>query len=481
MNEARERDVLLRRIERLESRNKALEREAGENREALRLMELQRNLSAAIVSVDTIEEGLRICLDSLLDACRMDAGGIYLFDERTGVLHLRVHQGLSKGFVDQVSRYDPDSRNCEFIRRNIPTYTMRKDLDVPAGEVERLEGIKGIGVIPLVSENRVIGCINIASHSRKTIPAPARIATETMASLIGNVVAHVKAKASLQRSEAHLNSLLESASGFAVYRMAFDKDAPYNFRNIFISPSIEEILGYTAEEWRVGHYYENVHPDDREGVLEAHRRALETSKFEKTARFYNRKKKQWIWLQTIGLAVRNEQGDIVAANGLMIDVTEKKIAEDRLRKREKELEMKSQHLNDTNTALEILLEKRSKEKRDTEDKINVNIQQLVEPYLQKLRAAGLNEAQKTLADIIGENLKNITGAFPGERNFILTKLTPMEIQVANLIRQGKTSKEIGEILCVSHRTVGSHRTSLRNKLGLKNRKVNLRAYLLYNV
>jgi len=181
------------------------------------------------------------------------------------------------------------------------------------------------------------------------------------------------------------------------------------------------------------------------------------------------------------LAVRNEQGDIVAANGLMIDVTEKKIAEDRLRKREKELEMKSQHLNDTNTALEILLEKRSKEKRDTEDKINVNIQQLVEPYLQKLRAAGLNEAQKTLADIIGENLKNITGAFPGERNFILTKLTPMEIQVANLIRQGKTSKEIGEILCVSHRTVGSHRTSLRNKLGLKNRKVNLRAYLLYNV
>jgi DNA-binding NarL/FixJ family response regulator len=52
-----------------------------------------------------------------------------------------------------------------------------------------------------------------------------------------------------------------------------------------------------------------------------------------------------------------------------------------------------------------------------------------------------------------------------------------EIRVANLIRQGKTSKEIAKLLNLGERTIDSHCESIRNKLGVKNKNINLRAYL----
>ena len=130
-----------------------------------------------------------------------------------------------------------------------------------------------------------------------------------------------------------------------------------------------------------------------------------------------------------------------------------------------------------NTALKVLLDKRDDDRLRLEESILLNIHELVEPYSEKLRKSGLNEFQKNLLEIIESNLKEIVSSFAHTLSASYLSFTPTEIQIANLIKQGKTSKEISELLCVTPRAISFHRDNIRKKLGLNNRKTNLETYL----
>ena len=108
----------------------------------------------------------------------------------------------------------------------------------------------------------------------------------------------------------------------------------------------------------------------------------------------------------------------------------------------------------------------------------MNIRDLVKPYLAKVKNEGLNRSQKTYIDIIESNLNEIVSSFTVRLSSGNLTLTPTEIQVANLIKQGKRSKEIAELMHSSPKAVAFHRGNIRKKLGLQNKKTNLRSYLL---
>jgi DNA-binding CsgD family transcriptional regulator len=78
--------------------------------------------------------------------------------------------------------------------------------------------------------------------------------------------------------------------------------------------------------------------------------------------------------------------------------------------------------------------------------------------------------EKNLSEICSPFLLNISSKYLG--------LTSREIQIAQLIKEKKTSKEIADILVVSVRTVNFHRNNLRKKFGLKSRQSNLISHLL---
>ena len=100
------------------------------------------------------------------------------------------------------------------------------------------------------------------------------------------------------------------------------------------------------------------------------------------------------------------------------------------------------------------------------------------PYIEKLKKSRIGTQQRTLLNILDSNLNNIISPFISKLSSKYFNLTPMEIRVANLVKEGKTNKEIAELLCLSKNTILFHRYNIRRKLGLKNQKINLRSQLL---
>jgi PAS domain S-box-containing protein len=172
------------------------------------------------------------------------------------------------------------------------------------------------------------------------------------------------------------------------------------------------------------------------------------------------------------------KGIIEGIMGFNIDITEQKQTEEALKEREKELELKSHNLEEANVALKVLLKKRDEDKLELEEKILLNIKELVVPYLEKLKKNTLDEKQKIYVSILESNLKDITSSFSHRLSSKYMNFTPTEIQIANLLRRGKTSKEIAELINSSPKNVAFHRENIRRKLGLKNKKTNLKSYLL---
>ena len=179
------------------------------------------------------------------------------------------------------------------------------------------------------------------------------------------------------------------------------------------------------------------------------------------------------------IKVKVRTSELSAANNkLKVEIAERVQAETALKVREKDLEDKTKSLEELNSALKVLLKKRDEDKEDIEEKILINIKQLLLPYLEKLEQTQLQQDQFRYIEILKSNLDGIVSPFLQNLSSSFINLTPMEIKVANLIKDGKTTKEIAEFLGVSIRTVDGYRSNLREKMKIKNKKTNLSTYLL---
>ncbi|MCP4199640.1 MAG: PAS domain S-box protein [Proteobacteria bacterium] len=178
----------------------------------------------------------------------------------------------------------------------------------------------------------------------------------------------------------------------------------------------------------------------------------------------------------------DEDGIPLESVGIIREITDRKRMENELRAVKAELELKVEErtlaLEETNVALRVLLQKRDDDRVILEQKIVSNVNELVTPYVQKIRESRLDDKQKMYLQAVEVSLNNIVSPFIQNLSTKFLKLTPTEIQVANFVKNGKTTKDIADILNLSVKTVETHRKNIRKKIGISNRKSNLRAYLL---
>jgi len=184
----------------------------------------------------------------------------------------------------------------------------------------------------------------------------------------------------------------------------------------------------------------------------------------------------------------DNEGKIYAVGGFCTDITARKEAEEALKKAHQELEQrvvertaqleqKTKKLLETNVALEILLEKRDDDKKELEARVMFNVEKLIYPYLVKLQMGCDDDSQETILKIMQSNLDEITSSFAHKHKDHLSKLTPAQIQIADLIKKGKTTKEIAGLLNLSPATIACHRQEIRKRLCLTNKGMNLQAIL----
>ena len=149
-----------------------------------------------------------------------------------------------------------------------------------------------------------------------------------------------------------------------------------------------------------------------------------------------------------------------------------------MKKNKDELEMKNLELEEMNSALKVLLKRREQDKREVENNLLTNVRDLVMPNLERLKKISSDKKQMAFLNILEGNLTNIISPFTRRLNAQYLSLSPTEIQVANLVKDGKTSKEIAGLMNLSPRTIEFHRDRIRKKVGIKNEKANLRSFLL---
>lgn len=151
---------------------------------------------------------------------------------------------------------------------------------------------------------------------------------------------------------------------------------------------------------------------------------------------------------------------------------------DILRQREVELASRMEELEELNSALRVLLKKREDDRNAIQRSMMANVSKFIKPCLERLKkkARGNLHLQQELC-LLEDGLDEMVTPFVKRISSDYFGLTPNEIKVATLIKQGMATKEIATSLNLSENTIMTHRYKIRTKLGIKNKQQNLQVFL----
>ncbi|HEX40916.1 MAG TPA: LuxR family transcriptional regulator [Phycisphaerales bacterium] len=151
-------------------------------------------------------------------------------------------------------------------------------------------------------------------------------------------------------------------------------------------------------------------------------------------------------------------------------------AEADLRDAHRTIQMEHQALQESNIALRAVLARLEDEKQAIRASVLANIQKIIMPIVFELELE-VTGRQRSYVTLLRQSLQEIASPFLTQMARDYVQLTPVEIAVSTMIRNGLSNKEIAQLRCISAATVRRHRENIRRKLGLRNRKVNLATFL----
>ena len=151
--------------------------------------------------------------------------------------------------------------------------------------------------------------------------------------------------------------------------------------------------------------------------------------------------------------------------------------ESRVRLQTRELETKTRRLEELSVTLNVLLQQREEDKKALEEIILSNMKKLIVPVLNRVKTFSSDNRQKKYLGLLESNLNKFISPFTYKLSSKFVNFTPAEIQVADFVKHGKSTKEIARLLNVSVKTINTHIGNIRKKIGIKNKRTNLSSHL----
>ncbi|RJP30599.1 MAG: PAS domain S-box protein [Actinobacteria bacterium] len=313
----------------LENEVIAVIRNITERKRSERFFEVQRDLALALSGTSDLGEMSEASLQAIFEVTGMDSGAIYLVDGRTGSLDIVYHRGLTEDFVAKTAHYDSGSPNVRVVMAGEPIFLKYEELENYGIHPLLKEGLKALAVIPLKSEGKVVGCINVASHSFTELQQPLRDAIEVLASAIGQSIERARLVSALRDSERRYR-LLHDYAGEAI--LTYDRE----MKTINVNRRACEILGYGADELLGSTIFELglIHPNDVERARRAAGRLLSGLEVGRGEIRFLKKDGSVMTGDVTAAVLLDREGEPIAVTNIVSDITASRAAEQALRESE---------------------------------------------------------------------------------------------------------------------------------------------------
>ncbi len=231
------------------------------------------------------------------------------------------------------------------------------------------------------------------------------------------------------------------------------------------SIELDKIFGIDSSYKKtISSWLKIIHPDHREMLSSYLLNDIlrENKKFDKKYKIIDVKTGEEKWVHGLGEISIYDDGNRIEMFGTIQDITAQKKSEIAL--------------EESNIALNEILKTIESEKKEQLLVVQAHVNRTILPLVRKLEI-GSNTLQSNYISLIVDNLNSIVSPFIGKLESQFINLTPREVEICKMLKDGLTSEEIAETLSTSVSTVFGQRKKIRKKLGLTNNNINLVSFL----
>ncbi|RNI14553.1 PAS domain S-box protein [Methanohalophilus sp. RSK] len=292
------------------------------------LLTIQHDISMGIHTSNGLKANLDHVLTNLLRIESIDAGGIYLLEKESEALKLVVHNGLSDEFIKKTSYYEAESPQAQLVMKGKPVYTNYSHLLPVNAENNSFEELKAIAVIPIKVGGEVIAAINLGSHSHENMTMATKMAVETIAPHLGEIIQKIRTETALFQQQINLEKMFSTIEDFL---FVLGEDGSI----LKVNQAVYDKLGYTDNELQ-NMTVIDLHPENRQTeAISIVEKMLKGTKKSCPIPLLTKNGTQIPVETKVVRGVWNGKNVLM---GISRDITNRKEAEDKLRKNKERLQ-----------------------------------------------------------------------------------------------------------------------------------------------